>query len=337
MKKLLIDGLNTKSGGGVVLLKYLVSALEDQGLNYYVVISDSSVKIPCKSERILIRKYSLFKRDKILIDIINLFSIDTLLCFGNFPPSKKMPGIRVITFVQSMFVAKKNLKLKNYPLKFHIDYYVKTLYFNRYKKYSNQFIVQADHVKLSLSKSYDIENQKIFVLPFYYLPQNNNIVKKKTINTFIYISDGMPHKNHASLIAAWKILSNRGLHPLLTLTLADIDYKEINKSNLKNINNISSKTHDSILSELNHSQFCIYPTLLETIGLGLIESANANCKVLVSNLPFIKEIIRPSLTFDPLNPEDIANCVEKALLNDLDDALILLKNDINNFIDFIFS
>ena len=54
------------------------------------------------------------------------------------------------------------------------------------------------------------------------------------------------------------------------------------------------------------SEYLIYPSLLESFGLPLIEAIICDCKVLASNRAYVKEICEPSLIFDPLDLNNIS-------------------------------
>ena len=88
----------------------------------------------------------------------------------------------------------------------------------------------------------------------------------------------------------------------------------------------------------NLNKFAIYPSLVESFGLPLIESVNHGCKVIASDLPYVHEIIKPSLTFDPYSIESISNAILKAIEKDnLPETKVLVENKLDNFVDFIIS
>jgi glycosyltransferase involved in cell wall biosynthesis len=45
--------------------------------------------------------------------------------------------------------------------------------------------------------------------------------------------------------------------------------------------------------------------LTESLGIGLIESAQAGLPVIAANRPYVIELIKPTATFDPLDLESI--------------------------------
>jgi glycosyltransferase involved in cell wall biosynthesis len=88
----------------------------------------------------------------------------------------------------------------------------------------------------------------------------------------------------------------------------------------------------------NSCEYAIYPSLVESFGLPLIEATNHGCKVIASDLPYVHEIIEPSLTFDPYSVESISNSILKAIETDnLPETKVLVENKLDSFIDFIIS
>ena len=95
---------------------------------------------------------------------------------------------------------------------------------------------------------------------------------------------------------------------------------------------------DMVNELYNFCEFTIYPSLVESFGLPLIEATNYHCKVIASDLPYIHEIIEPSLTFDPYSTESISNAILKAIdTDDLPKTKVLVENKLDNFIEFIIS
>jgi hypothetical protein len=73
--------------------------------------------------------------------------------------------------------------------------------------------------------------------------------------------------------------------------------------------------------------------LNETIGIPIIEAYNHDLYILTSNRIYAKQFIKPSLVFDPLDPQDISNKIENFLIKKkLFKKGILIKN-----YKFIFS
>ena len=74
------------------------------------------------------------------------------------------------------------------------------IYIRLIKKNSDSWFVQTKIIKERLSKKYLIDNKHINIKPFYPPLNQHDKSKPKNKNTFIYVSNGTPHKNHIKLI-----------------------------------------------------------------------------------------------------------------------------------------
>jgi glycosyltransferase involved in cell wall biosynthesis len=80
----------------------------------------------------------------------------------------------------------------------------------------------------------------------------------------------------------------------------------------------------------------IYPSVIESFGLPLIESIEFNCKIIASNLDYVKEIVKPSVVFDPFSVSSISNSIDYVIENNnIEDSEMLIKNKIDKFIELI--
>ena len=78
--------------------------------------------------------------------------------------------------------------------------------------------------------------------------------------------------------------------------------------------------------------------LAESFGLPLIEGCEAGCKIIASDLPYVHEIIRPSLTFDPYSVHSISKLINQSLQDKnliftkmkIESATQLILNEITN-------
>jgi glycosyltransferase involved in cell wall biosynthesis len=154
-----------------------------------------------------------------------------------------------------------------------------------------------------------------------------------------YVSDGHPHKNHLKLIAAWGQLAQQGLYPELHLTVgaAHVELLKVislaQQQGLKVINH--GYTQPSKLYAACGYQ--IYPSILESFGLGLIEAAQAGCAVLASDLPYVTEVIRPWKVFNPDDAASIASTVATCYQKPAPASEVLTPNRIDAIRDWLVS
>ena len=136
---------------------------------------------------------------------------------------------------------------------------------------------------------------------------------------FIYVSDGVAHKNHQTLFEAWALLAKDGIHPTLAITLSGRDsiteklmLSVCNETGAK-IHNLGYLNHDKVLSLYSGARALIYPSMRESFGLPLIEANFYKLPILAPELDYVRDVCTPVQTFDPLSPLSIARSVKRFL------------------------
>ena len=125
----------------------------------------------------------------------------------------------------------------------------------------------------------------------------------------------MSHWLHChSLIEAWKIMAKHGIFPTLCLTIdKNNDLKLFRwiearrkKYNLK-IEMVGELKHSEVQDLYNRSSVLIYPSLIESLGLPLLEAAASGISIIASDLDYVHDIIKPTAVFNPYCPQSIAD------------------------------
>lgn len=335
---LVIDGHNIKNGGGITLLNYLIQELDKRNTAYRLIkyadvdiLGDNHKQVNCT--------HSLFRKN-ILDQVIREWRPDCLLCFGNYPPHRRY-GIKTITYFHNPYLVNSwfhHLRNDKWLL-------LRQLYVKRHLHNTDFMVFQNDEIKDQFITKYGgNRSQIIYVsIPFYdkegIVTINNGQSAKK--RQFCYISLPHPHKNHFFLAQVWSELLARNCKPKLVLTIPDIRgnkqlLRQFDLINAKggNIVNLGTLSFQEAIVHTAQSEFCIYPSLLETFGMGLIEAALVGTKVVAADLPYIRHIITPSLTFDPF---DVNSGVEAVLYSlshsdDIPKTHPLIENQIDTFI-----
>ena len=60
----------------------------------------------------------------------------------------------------------------------------------------------------------------------------------------------------------------------------------------------------------------IYPSFAESLGLPLIEARQARLPILASELDYVRDVIDPEESFDPMSSVSIARAVKRFMLKD---------------------
>jgi glycosyltransferase involved in cell wall biosynthesis len=62
-----------------------------------------------------------------------------------------------------------------------------------------------------------------------------------------------------------------------------------------------------------HSRALVYPSLLESFGLPLLEARQAGLSIIAAELDYVRDLIDPEEAFDPRSPRSIARAIKRFL------------------------
>ena len=332
----LIDAVYINSFGGKTILELILGKLINSRTSYHIIFDS---RLESKYLDILNNKdYTIIfsnhkNRKNFYLKNINRFS--SILCLSNIPPP-------IHTLVKTSVFFHNSLLLN--PLNHQISFknrLINLLKFS-YIKYYNQndynWLVQTRYIDKLLQTHLKINPKNIFIYPII-KEESESFNSKKSPNNFVYVSSRVSHKNHIRLLNAFIVVANKtikGMKLHLTLNKEEL-FKKKYPNNLK-VEFHGTLSRDSVNELYNSCEFAIYPSLVESFGLPLIEAANHGCKVIASDLQYVHEIIKPSLTFDPYSIESISSAILKAIDTDnLPETNVLVENKLNNFVNFITS
>jgi glycosyltransferase involved in cell wall biosynthesis len=140
---------------------------------------------------------------------------------------------------------------------------------------------------------------------------------------FLCLSSFATHKNVTVLLDVAEILKSRGTKAEIVLTLDETDGEVKTFLDRARARSLSDCILNAGVLDFREVSECLYacdalllPTKLETFGMPYVESLSRSTPVLTSDLAFAQEICRTgTLFFDPDNPADIANTIEKFINN----------------------
>lgn len=332
---ILLDSLHINNGGGLVLLKYLVSEIEKKQLDIFYVFDErctdqfndinNSKKIFLKSN--FITRLNFYRN--------NRSKYSTILCFGNLPPYLQTTAKVYTYFHQALFLDFP----PNISVKQKLILKLKQFVFLSTVNKTDGWLVQTELMKSKLQKKI-AKKPPIFVLPFYesVVSRDADLVRKK--NNFVYISNASPHKNHLTLIKSFCDFYDKNKKGKLTLTV-DGNFLEIcdliKKKQTKNypIINLGLISKETVYKLYQENDFLIFPSLSESFGLPLIEAVELGCKVIASDLPYTYAVCKPSLVFNPYDSQSIANAFERATKNKLEETEIIASNKILEILNLL--
>jgi glycosyltransferase involved in cell wall biosynthesis len=197
-------------------------------------------------------------------------------------------------------------------------------------------ITVSAHAKTCLVERYGIAPGKIHVVhsgcgsQFSRIEDSkmlgNLTLKYKLLRPFmIYPAATWPHKNHQRLLAALRILIDRGRFDgelLLTgasMTIHDDVLGEIDRLGLTGaVRWLGYVPREDIPCLYNLARLMVFPSLFEGFGLPVVEAMACGCPVVCSNATSLPEIAgEAALFFDPSSIEDMAEAISRVWENTL--------------------
>ena len=334
---ILLDSLHINNGGGLVLLKYLVSEIEKKQLDIFYLFDER-----CKydfnfisSERKTFMKASLSNRKNFYTSNKHKFS--KAFCFGNLGPSIKLEIPVYTYFHQPMYL---NIP-KEFGLKQRILFNIKICIFSKLLKNTNYLLVQSNLMKEGILKKFKFNAENILLLPFY----PNEDLKDETViresDSFIFVSTGTPHKNHIRLINAFcKFFdeSKRGklyltVDPSIFVDLGNFIYEKVDLG--YPIVNLGFIKREDLIKRYNKTEYLFFPSLEESFGLGIVEAIECGCKVIGANLPYMFQVCEPSITFDPFDEKSMYNAFIESTKDNVISTRQIITNEINQLINLL--
>jgi glycosyltransferase involved in cell wall biosynthesis len=325
---------NQLGAGPLMISSLLINSFTVEDDVY--VVANNIIKISNKGKNILILKShnNLLVRllFRLIIEIFVIpfvawkYKAKSLLAFGNFNlipfPIKKKVLIHHPYLVDDLALSK--LPIKAYTVEKLKRFYFK-LQVRLFK--NNQYIAQTETFKKNLKSKFNLNNVELIPNPItdkINFPSDESfkrILKEKSNSLselkLLYVSRYYPHKNHQFLIDLAKKLgqSDFKISILITVdinTLPSNLRNEINQSSvLTNIGEIEQQHLNEVYRE-NH--LCIFPSLTETFGNGLIEAAKFGLPTIAFDLPYIKDVLGENVTYI----DSVESCIThiKLLMND---------------------
>jgi len=323
-----IIAVNIKQGGGLILLKVLITRLindkleatihVDQNVDFTEYESNNSVKFKLYNN--FLSKLLLFGQSK-----------QNALYFGNIPPFFTRSKNNYLYFQNAFYSKSYRYLLKNR----HYKIILQKIYIYLFIKNVNLVFVQTNCLLKSVKKEFGVVSK---LMPYYedlsiFVDQNKSVEYD-----FSYISLPNPNKNFELFLESLTLLSLKLTKSIkIILTIPDDNYTLIRKiksfegTNI-NIINIGKVSKKKVINVLNSTRTLVFPSLIETFGLPLVEACQLNTFVLCSDLPYAYDVITPSATFNPYSKEDIANKMFMALETKLEKPKIIIENKIEELI-----
>ena len=332
--KILIDSVYLNSFGGQEILDLIINNLnEDDKKNDFFHLLDIRNKLNMDD---IDHKFCYPKiRDRKRFYAENINKFDKIICLANVPPPIHISNKSVIILFHNALILEWTGSLSIFS---NIKNLIKRQFINLSILKSYSWVVQTELMKTKLSNSLYIAKDNIDVFPFF-REQRENSVKKSSENfiQILCVTSESPHKKNKNLIKAFaKAKFDSNYKVTLSLTLNKKNIKTLQKN--KEIIFLGNLSRDQVNLEYSKSDYLIYPSVIESFGLPLVESTYYNLKILASNSEYVNYVVKPSLSFDSNSITSIKEAIEKVVnLNNIKESKLLVKNELDSFINFICS
>ena len=329
---ILVDAIYSHNSGGKEVLRLLLEKLNTTNITYLL---DSRLDInsisPIKGNFITLKaseknrlKYYKQKHKK----------FNKIICLSNVPPPIKVDSKVLIYFHNRLLIDQRKSGLS---LKAKLLNYLKKHYIFYLNKKNYEWVVQTNLMKLSLSNKID---NRVHIYPIFDDSEDSRINKTQN-SEYLYVGSYAKHKNLKRLLSSFYLLAKSQNNQLTLHLTVDKEYNnELNKliqfhENLKVINHGNiSKTELKKLYK--RSYYFVYPSLVESFGLPLLEAESYGCLLICADLKYVHEIVKPSIVFNPYSVISIKNALQEALSKkSLQASSSRVNNKIDNFIEYM--
>lgn len=333
-KPILIDALYINMGGGLMILNHLVSNFIAEGVDF-ILLKDK--RCPAlKDESKIVKKYILspgiHKHRKFYCDHRHDFR--AVVCFGNIPPA-----IRLDVPVHTYFHNVSLLQIpKGYSLKAKLLSLLKRSRIKHLSGNTDTWIVQTSYTASLVSKHLAHSGQAVLEYPFFIMPEADSDSTEGERSDYVFVGDYTSAKGHEYLVEAWKKLGASGFTKKLHLTVSEEPFRTLVEKAVSegaNIENHGKIPFSEVVGLYRKSKATVYPSLNESLGLGIIEAIQMGCDVIGADLPYMHCVCRPSVLFKPADADTIVEAVRRYEETPTEPTTLKLSDKVKDFIAFI--
>lgn len=317
-----------------MILNHLVNNLVARDINF-VLLKD--IRCPkLQSEDMVKRiealsssfksRYGYYKRHK--------DDFRSVLCFGNIPPFIKLE-VSVHTYMHNVSLLKIPT---DYSFKRKALSYLKRCVLLHYSKNTTDWIVQTSNTASLVREVFSSANQNVLEYPFFYIPKELTEKSERERTDYVFVGDYTNAKGHEYLVEAWTMLHRMGIDLTLHLTVSDpvfCRWIEACQAEGVKIVNHGFIPFKEVIGLYQKSKATVYPSLNESLGLGIIEAMAAGCDVIGCNLPYMHSVCKPSATFAASNPQQIVDAVIRYEEGNCEQTHAIIDDKIEEFISYI--
>lgn len=316
--RLLLYAPNVHTGGGFVLLQALLSAWPaDRPLTAWL---DERARVRLSmpaDQQVQWVRASIPSRLRAELGLRRKArSQDRVLCFHGLPPLLPSAAKLAVLLQNRLYLGAGSLSgfAWRTRVRLHLERGIGRWLRHRVDSYW----VQTPSMAMALRTWFGEGQPEVHVKPFA-APIESPPRRGELDWDFVYVADGEAHKNHRRLIEAWILLAEQGVRPSLALTLQERDAalsewieSQVQAHGLR-VRNLGRLSHAEVAALYAKAGALVFPSLLESLGLPLLEAGAAGLPILAGELDYVRDVCTPVQSFDPGSAVSMARAVRRFL------------------------
>lgn len=313
MSNIIVNATAARSSGALSILNQFIENIPLGDENKYCIFIDPSFRKIDKQNVQYILKDTRNWFARIIWDEIGLkkwikshkLTCDLFISFQNMGAKINNDIPQLIYYHQLLPLSDTKWNpIKKGERMFFIYKWFYSFFVNRYLTYNTQFVLQSASVKDAFIRKFRIDIERIHVIkPNIYNLDYSTVIGYDFKDNYIhciYPATPLVYKNHDNIIEALYKLKQKDPLLLLKIRVHFTFHSANNKSLYKKIvaykldNNIvfeGSIPFEKLLSYYKSSHVLLFPSYIETLGLPLLEAAGAGIPIIVSDLPYARDVI----------------------------------------------
>ena len=333
MARIIINGINAKSGGGRSILTNLLSILgQRESLHSYIVLVPSMggyaefqrghiniIACPTLSKQILLP----FTATVALPHIISMLDGDLIFNLSDIPIPSEIPQIFLFDWPYAAYP--ESIAWHKGSMHDRVKRQVKYILYQRYIKHIDVLIAQGPAIAKRLSDLYGIYDIPIVPNAVSVDNLSDTLYADKHLGSgykFLCLSHYYSHKNIEIFIDLAKIIRTKALDWKIIITIdrgqgkgASQLLEDIKKHDLTDIIiNIGAIPMAEVPSLYRQCDALLLPTLLESFSGTYVEAMHHSKPIFTSGYEFAHDVCgNAAWYFDPLDVRDIFRVISAAL------------------------
>ncbi|MGI9255440.1 MAG: glycosyltransferase [Salinispira sp.] len=323
----LIHGLNSRTGGGKVILYNFLSYLyneESGSTKYMCLVPNLHEYVNFECAHITVRTLPGILRRNFVYPLVNTcflprymrkHNIDVVFNFTSVPIPTRAKQIFYFDWPYAAYIDSpvwKTMDFKN-----RITRRAKLYFFRKYIPSVDLLICQTNDIKHCLNTHYTIKRIEVIppgILKAHFSQNMKTNIALPAGYKLFYPTRYYPHKNLETLLPLIRLIKNKELDIKIIITLENNQHSGARKI----LQTIMADKLDKYIINVGYLpseevsvlfQLCdglLMPTLLESHSLAYIEAMAHRKPIFTSNLGFARDVCEnAAVYFDPYNPADI--------------------------------